>query len=90
MFSSESVAATSGPITIPPPLPVAEPEVVVPPIQFETPPTIQAPVSEPRRIHEVTLPASVVLAWSLFVLAAIAMSFVSGLMIGHFLWRTIP
>ena len=43
-----------------------------------------------RRIHEVTLPASVVLAWPLFVLAAIAMSFVSGLMIGHFLWRTIP
>ena len=90
MFSSESVAGTSGPITMPPPLPAAEADVVVPPIQLEASPTIQAPVTETRRINEVTLPASVVLAWSLFVLAAIAMSFVAGLMIGHFLWRTIP
>ena len=86
----EPVAATPGPIPTPPPLPVPQADVVVPPIQLETSVTILPPVTEPRRISEVTLPASVVLAWSLFVLAAVAMSFVAGLMIGHFLWRTIP
>ena len=34
------------------------------------------------------LPASVVLAWSLFVLLGIALSFVAGLLMGHFLWTT--
>jgi hypothetical protein len=59
---------------------------VVPPIEIE-PPTILAPGTEIRRVSEVTLPASVVLAWSLFVLAGVAMSFIAGLMIGHYLWR---
>jgi hypothetical protein len=35
----------------------------------------------------VILPASVVLAWSLFVLLGIALSFIAGLMVGHFLWK---
>jgi hypothetical protein len=35
----------------------------------------------------VTVPASVVLMWSLFGLAGLAFSFVAGLMIGHFLWK---
>ena len=36
---------------------------------------------------EVILPASVVLSWSLFVLLGIALSFVAGLLMGHFLWK---
>ena len=42
-----------------------------------------------RPIREVVLPASVVLAWSLFVLAAIALSFLAGLLVGHFLWKAV-
>jgi hypothetical protein len=62
-------------------------ELVVPPIEIETT-SLRAPATEPRIVHEVILPASVVLAWSLFVLAAIALSFLAGLLVGHFLWRT--
>ncbi|MFI5457022.1 MAG: hypothetical protein ACHRXM_16375 [Isosphaerales bacterium] len=52
------------------------------------PPSILPPGAEIRRVSEVVLPASVVLAWSLFVLAGIAAAFVAGLMMGHFLWKT--
>jgi phage FluMu protein Com len=58
----------------------------VPPIEIE-PPSILAAGTEIRRSMEVILPASVVLAWSLFVLLGIALSFIAGLMIGHFLWK---
>jgi phage FluMu protein Com len=84
----ESGFATA-PISAPPPLPVPQVDVVVPPIQFETSP-ILPPATETRRIREVTLPATVVLAWSLFVLASTAMSFIAGLMIGHYLWKNTP
>jgi phage FluMu protein Com len=88
---TDLVAATSALIQTPPPLPAPAPEPIVPPIQFEPPPvTLLPPSQEPRRISEVTLPASVVVAWSLFVLVAVAMSFIAGLMMGHFLWRNSP
>ena len=58
-----------------------------PQIEIE-PPSILPPGTEIRRVSEVVLPASVVLAWSLFVLAGIALAFVAGLMMGHFLWKT--
>jgi len=61
-------------------------ESVVPPIEIETS-SLRAPATQPRIVHEVILPASVVLAWSLFVLAAIALSFLAGLLVGHFLWK---
>jgi hypothetical protein len=51
-------------------------------------PTILPAGTVTRRVSEITLPASVVLAWSLFVLLAIALSFTAGLLMGHFLWRT--
>ena len=54
-------------------------------IQIE-PPTILPPGTELRPIREVVLPASVVLAWSLFGLIGIATSFLAGLFIGHFFW----
>ncbi|MGO9467437.1 MAG: hypothetical protein ACLQIB_48765 [Isosphaeraceae bacterium] len=62
-----------------------EPRAFVPPIEVE-PPSIHSTRAEVRRSQEVILPASVVLAWSLFVLLGIAFSFVAGLVIGHFLW----
>lgn len=73
----------------PPPIPASQPTEDIPPIEIE-PPSILPPGAEVRRVREVVLPASVVLAWSLFVLAGIAMSFLAGLLIGHFLWKTIP
>ena len=85
-------AGSAGTAAAPPPLPVSVPapdtNVVVPPIRLapeEIRPTVDA---EPRGIREVVLPASVVLAWSLFVLSAIPMAFLAGLMIGHFLWKS--
>jgi hypothetical protein len=50
-------------------------------------PTIMPAGTEIRRVSEVVLPASVVLAWSLFALLGIALSFVAGLLMGHFLWK---
>ncbi len=55
-FAPAPVAATPGPIAAPPPLPVPPVDVVVPPIQLETS-SILPPVTESRRIREVTLPA---------------------------------
>jgi hypothetical protein len=88
-FAPAPTAPTPGPIVAPPPLPESRVDVVVPPIELDTSP-ILPPAAESRRIREVTLPATVVLAWSVFVLASVAMSFIAGLMIGHFLWRTTP
>jgi hypothetical protein len=89
-----SAPTAVNPVAAPPPLPISVPapetNVVVPPIRLDTE-AIRTPVdAEPRGIHQVVLPASVVLAWSLFVLLAIPMAFLAGLMIGHFLWRTGP
>jgi phage FluMu protein Com len=68
------------------PAPSSPDGAVAPPIEIE-PPSLLPPGAEIRRVSEVTLPAAVVLAWSLFVLAGIAMSFIAGLMIGHYLWK---
>ena len=85
-----SVAAEPVDITprlAPTPPAFAPVDSVVPPIEIETS-SLRTPATEPRIIHEVILPAAVVLAWSVFVLAAIALSFLAGLLVGHFLWRT--
>jgi hypothetical protein len=88
-----------GAVEAPPPLPLPQPaavtapvpeRVVIPPIQNETS-MIRPPANaEPRAIHQVVLPASFVLAWMMFVLAALPMAFLAGLMIGHFIWKTGP
>ena len=83
--AAEPVAIT--PRLVPTPPAFAPVDSVVPPIEIETS-SLRAPATEPRIIHEVILPAAVVLAWSVFVLAAIALSFLAGLLVGHFLWRT--
>ena len=59
---------------------------VVPPIEIE-PPSLLPPNREFHPIREVVLPASAVLAWSLFGLIGIATSFLAGLMVGHYFWR---
>ncbi len=58
----------------------------VPPIKIE-PISILPSRNELPPIREVGLPAQVVLAWSLFGLIGIAVSFIAGLMVGHFVWR---
>jgi hypothetical protein len=72
----------------PPPVPQrAEAALLGSTIEIEHP-TILPPGTEIRRVREVVLPASVVLSWSLFVLLGIALAFVAGLLMGHFLWTT--
>jgi phage FluMu protein Com len=59
---------------------------VVPPIEIETPSLLPSN-RDFRAVREVVLPASAVLAWSLFGLIGIATSFLAGLMVGHYFWR---
>lgn len=97
-FTTEQPGATpTGPVEVPPPLPISAPlgrpveaAAVVPPIAIEPAPIRPAAAAEARSIREVVLPGSVVLAWMLFVLASIPMAFLAGLMIGHFLWKAGP
>jgi hypothetical protein len=69
-------------------LPAAsEPKGIVPPIEIEPPSVRSRPAgAEIRRSHEVILPASVVLACEIFILVGLALSFIAGLMVGHFVW----
>ncbi len=60
-------------------------EAVLPPIQTE--PVAIRPARPTSRARDLTLPRSVVTAWSLFVLLALGMAFAAGLLAGHFLWR---
>lgn len=61
-------------------------EPLVPPIQFESTRIAETRIA-PSRSRDVVLPRSVVATWSLFVLLAQGLSFVAGLLAGHFLWR---
>jgi hypothetical protein len=74
------------PRPVPAPSPPVTSVTLGPQIEIE-PPTILPASHELGRIREVVLPASVVLAWSLFVLVGIALSFTAGLLMGHFIWR---
>jgi hypothetical protein len=69
-----------------PPAQTPAEDAVVPPIRLETPRIIAERVVGPRA-RDVVLPRSVVLAWSLFVLLALALAFTAGLLAGHFVWR---
>ena len=79
-----------------PPISFARPEpsvveaTVVPPIQTEErlrPDPIRRALAPPPRSRDLVIPRSVVTAWSLFVLLALAMAFLAGLLAGHFVWR---
>lgn len=79
----------------PAPPPVEEalppaPEPVVPPIRLDAPKTVRAAEAArllPARPRDLILPRSVVTAWSLFVLLALALAFIAGLLAGHYVWR---
>jgi hypothetical protein len=80
----EAPAAVYAPAPLPPLLPPMSPEV--PPIEIDTP-SLRAPTREGQMVRDVVIPASAVLAWSLFGLIGIATSFIAGLMLGHYFWR---
>jgi len=86
LFAPAPQPSEPSPAPIPPPPEPDETRTIVPSIEIE-PPSIRTGGTEVRHYSEVILPASVVLAWSLFVLLGIASSFVAGLLVGHFLWR---
>jgi len=89
-YLTETVDLAPRPVQPSPPVPAsasAEPAMVKTAIEIEHP-TILPAGSEIRRVSEVILPASVVVSWSLFALLGIALSFVAGLLMGHFLWKT--
>jgi len=44
-------------------------------------------VAPPPRSRDLVIPRSVVTAWSLFVLLALGMAFLAGLLAGHYVWR---
>ncbi|MDE2507206.1 MAG: hypothetical protein KGM43_08355 [Planctomycetota bacterium] len=61
------------------------------PIDVEPPLERDRPIDRDRAIaprpRDLILPRSVVMAWSLFVLLALAATFLAGLLAGHFIWR---
>jgi phage FluMu protein Com len=64
----------------------ASPGIPLPAIEIE-PSTILSRGREFRQAQEVVLQPATVLAWSLLVLMALPMSFIAGLLIGHFVWK---
>jgi hypothetical protein len=83
-FSPPAPATGTSPAPSPPLLPPVSLEI--PPIEIE-PTSLRTTDRELPPLREVVLPASVVLAWSLFGLIGIATSFIAGLMVGHYFWR---
>ena len=69
------------------PAPAAEPGLVIPPIRYDPPPAPTPGRPDVPRPADVILPPSVVLAWSLLVLAAVPFAFLAGLLLGHFVWK---
>jgi phage FluMu protein Com len=79
----------------PPPLLTPEPVIApanvtggLPDIEVEVAPVRSDLVSRPRaRAGEVVLSQAVLASWSVFVLLALAISFLAGLFAGHYLWK---
>ncbi len=74
-------------LLIPPVSPTAQ---AIPDLTVETPTVSAAPKLAPasrRRDGNVVLAQSVLISWSLFVVLALAISFVAGLLVGHFFWK---
>jgi hypothetical protein len=63
-------------------------EAVGPDISLDSPSSTKRPAApSPLRPRDLVIPRSVVTAWSLFVLLALALAFIAGLLAGHFLWK---
>jgi hypothetical protein len=79
----------------PPPLFTPDPVIALttrgeslPDIEVEVAPVRSDLVSRPRaRAGEVVLSQAVLASWSVFVLLALAISFLAGLFAGHYLWK---
>jgi hypothetical protein len=71
----------------PPPSPLPPPIEVEADEELLSTAPLPSDWSPGRRRTDITLPASVVLFWSVFVLAAQALAFIAGLLIGHFYWK---
>lgn len=78
-------APTAAP-EVPPETPVTPAPAPLSSIEME-PQSILSKDARTKTIREVVLPASVVLAWSLFGLVGLFVSFLAGLMVGHFMWK---
>ncbi len=89
-FLTETVDLAPKPPALPPSAQVpasVETALLGTSIEIEQP-TILPQGTVTRRVSEITLPASLVLTWSLIVLLIIPLSFIAGLLMGHFLWKT--
>jgi hypothetical protein len=64
----------------------AAPGTVLPEISIE-PPSILRANRQLGPVREVLIQPAVLLVWSMVVLLSLPMSFIAGLLIGHFLWR---
>jgi hypothetical protein len=71
----------------PPPVEPAG-EAAVPPILLDAPRAAKPVRRGPApRARDVVLPRTAVAAWSLFVILALGLAFVAGLLAGHYVWR---
>jgi hypothetical protein len=59
----------------------------MPPIRLDARPVAPTTRTLPARPRDLILPRSIVTAWSLFVLLALAFAFLTGLLAGHFVWK---
>ncbi|MEO6808657.1 MAG: hypothetical protein ABI353_06045 [Isosphaeraceae bacterium] len=67
-----------------------EPAPLLPPVQVEPSPTLSQREPPPRR-NDVVLPRTAVILWSFLVLMTMVLAFSTGLLTGHFLWKsTMP
>ncbi|WZO99640.1 hypothetical protein EP7_001251 [Isosphaeraceae bacterium EP7] len=66
-------------------------EIIAAEIRLDPPRVVDRDIASRRgRGREVTLSPSVVTAWMFFVLLGLALSFVGGLLVGHYLWISPP
>lgn len=84
--------AAPGPSALPPdPAPVNAPTAAasaLPPIRLDSGPAVNTSrLTLPARPRDLILPRSVVAAWSVLVLVALAFAFLTGLLAGHFVWK---
>ncbi len=85
-------ATAPHPVASPPPEEEEEPvfpAVLAPAASISTEaPSLTSSRTPPARRNDVVLPRTAVVLWTFYVLIGSAAAFVSGLLIGHYLWKT--
>lgn len=66
-----------------------EPPPLLPPVRVEPSPDLTHR-EPPLRRNDVVLPRTAVILWSFLVLMTLVLAFTTGLLAGHFLWKTAP